>query len=416
MALNFTTVETTQWIGQVNGLPTKLCGKDGRVVAVPINWNIYGVGTGDNLGLQVDMTGIAPSNQLDLIRSVYIDNIGSPTAMYVYFPDTGFTAVAAPYSAVWQPVITNARQATIYGIGFLSDNIPLTNIFFTNIFVPYSVQTLGPELNVSPAVALYTGDAVSNQAQNVTLAQFTFAAVPIGVADAARRVVVAVTGGLSTLGAGAADAVVASLSVGGVAASLLERVSLIGVFDIQSIGDTFWSNSQQLELWIADVPLGATGAIVVNWSVARNSCRVMAWSLNGIISSSAYGSAGGSAGSLTGTTGPGGPTGGNVNLPGSISVGPRGCIIAAYVGINCRLNSTVYPDEPTITGGTKSVAAGLQSLSIGGTGGTQLRTAVLSNPADTNNTPATSPAYALGANWPANCAAGLYVAASFIPG
>lgn len=187
--INFSTISTTNLIGQVIGLPTTLCGINGRAAQTFIDWSLYGVSPATSFGVNVDMTGIAPSIQLDVIRSVYIDNLNNPNDVYVYFRDTKFTAPCARYTAAWVPVVTNLRQATIYGINF--QNAPLLAVTFTNIFVPYAVQQLTAPGGVFPAQINYVGAQSINPASAQV---FTFNAVPLGSGATQRRLLICASG------------------------------------------------------------------------------------------------------------------------------------------------------------------------------------------------------------------------------
>lgn len=198
MAVDFTNIETTNWIGQVNGLPTTLCGQSGRTVSVNIDWRLYQVGPGESLGVSVDMTGIAPSNQLDLIRSVYIDNLDSDNDIYVWFPDTGFTAPCKKNSAAWVPVVTNVRQATIYGLEFANTTLPKVLVIFTNIMVQYSSQEIEPTTQANTIqVAQSAAMAGVAPAQNGTF-QFVFPGVSLGETFFGRQLAIAAAGSIGS--------------------------------------------------------------------------------------------------------------------------------------------------------------------------------------------------------------------------
>ena len=413
MAIDFTGVETTEWIGQVVGQPTTLCGKEGRYVLININWNLYELSDGDSVGLKIDMDGIAPANQLDLIRSVYIDNIASPTAMYVYFPDTGFTAVAAPYSSVWAPVITKDKTAIIYGIGFTSSSIPLTNVFFTNIFVPYSVQTLGPETNIDPASATYLGTDSTQLAADTTQAQFTFNAFPIGTAFAARRVAIAVHGG--RIDNGATDSIISSATIGGVAATQINSVAATGIWFTGGGGGVTRQFAHRLSLLIAAVPTGVTATVVINWANARNFTRICGWSIEGIITDAQLDEITNGTGSYnTGLSQ--GPAPGVRSVSGQLATASRGCVISCFAAATVSQGVGIpgYPSEPTISGVSKDETPGLQNQISGGTGASDSGASLLTNPAALNNIVTAVPAYNVGGNW-SSANTGLMCAASFQP-
>jgi len=337
MAISFSTVETTQWIGQVIGKPTQLCGKDGRVVLVNIDWRIYQLSEGENLGLEVDMTGIAPSNQLDLIRSVYIDNIGSPTTIYVFFPDTQFTAICPPYSYGWFPVVTFNRRAIIYGVGFTTSSIPLTNVFFTNIYVPLGVRELGPELNVTPALATFLGTAFNGTSQT----NYTFNAFDIGTAFPSRRIVVAVQGGAIATGFGLPSATLTSVTLGGnPMTSIVQTTGFTSGWS--GFEGTDMASEHRLALFIIAEPAGVTANIGVNWSAARGYTRISAWSIEGIITDNVASFASISQGSFSSGTGLRPPRT-NQAVNNTLNAPARSCLIGAGMSFAMDKNATIVP-------------------------------------------------------------------------
>jgi len=167
MSLNFIQVPAADWIGQVSGQATNLCAPMAsapRIVPIKIDWSLYPTITNIDFGVRLNMEGTNVVNELDRIVSVYIDNLGSPTPMYVWFPDTGFTAVAGPGAAGWMPVITNQRKASVYGLGFVSGRIPVTTVHFCNFFVPPSGGLTSGSADTPPAltplIASYIGNVI----------------------------------------------------------------------------------------------------------------------------------------------------------------------------------------------------------------------------------------------------------------
>lgn len=185
--IDFSAVPVTNYQGQAIGLPTTLCGINGRAAQFFINYALYDVNLGDNLGINVDVTGIAPAIQIDVIRSVYIDNLSNPNDVFVYFGDTKFTAPCARYTAAWVPVVTNLRTATIYGINF--ENVPKLAVTFTNIFVPYATQQLLGSNGVFPAKLSYVGSQQGGFGTSIV-----FSAVPLGTPALQRRLIFAASG------------------------------------------------------------------------------------------------------------------------------------------------------------------------------------------------------------------------------
>lgn len=111
------------------------------------------------------------------------------------------------------------------------------------------------------ATIAYASTAVSTS----DLTTYTFSGQGIGTAAANRKVVVAT----SALSAGGAPRTVASLTVGGVAATLVKQVNAAS------------GNYPSLEIWQAVVPTGTTGDIVVTWDNGAVRCGIGVWAVYG---------------------------------------------------------------------------------------------------------------------------------------
>ncbi len=252
MSLNFRGVKTDNLIGQVVAKPATLClpiGQDPKSVQVNIDWLNYGVGDAKpDFGIVVNLQGISPALALVAVKSVYIDNLGSQVPIYVFFPDTGFTAAMPPLSAGWIPVITNQLKAAIYGIGFTDTNIPLTIVHFCNFPREQSIITVADTANVDPVDISFIGASI--QSPNATTA--TFSATPIGDAGTGRRLLLAVA--YSSQNLAVTNTVLTSMTVGGTPATLLSNTSS-GV-----------PNNCSLGLFALDA--GTTATIVCNFNNA----------------------------------------------------------------------------------------------------------------------------------------------------
>ena len=119
----------------------KLAGIKGQVIPLQFNWLAYGASSLiPNINVLVNMD-LPQCRALDVLRSVYIDNLGSDNPIYVFFPDTGCTVSAKPNSEGWYPAYTNAKTVWVVGLGFVSGNIPTNTVIFSNIPLPPSVNT-----------------------------------------------------------------------------------------------------------------------------------------------------------------------------------------------------------------------------------------------------------------------------------
>lgn len=142
----------------------QLEGISGQCVPLVIPWASYS-NVLANIGILVDLSDASITKSLASIKSVYIDNMGSTAAVYVQFPDTGYTVVAKANSAGWFPVYTNQWKCTVYALGINSNSIPTTKILISNLAI---VPNLDTELEesvslwlASPVLAL--GGAINAQ-------------------------------------------------------------------------------------------------------------------------------------------------------------------------------------------------------------------------------------------------------------
>ena len=111
--------------------------------------------------------------------------------------------------------------------------------------------------------AVVTGSFASSDGRGVApnASSFTFSGVALGTAASNRHIVIAAL----TATASGADA--NSVTVGGVSASLVVRAS--------------GGDNSRAELWIASVPSGTTGDVVITWSTAKDRCGYAAWAMYG---------------------------------------------------------------------------------------------------------------------------------------
>lgn len=136
----FSTITPVPFIGMPQAQSIKLGGIAGQGVPLTLVWSAYGASTlRSNINIGVDFSQ-QPCVKLDQIRSVYIDNLGSDVPIYVNFPDLNYTIVAKPNSEGWYPAYTNSRQMNIIAEGFISGNIPSTQIIVSNLYEPPSVN------------------------------------------------------------------------------------------------------------------------------------------------------------------------------------------------------------------------------------------------------------------------------------
>lgn len=150
------------YIGTPGSRAIKVFGLAGQCVPLLFQWLSYGASTAvPNINVLVNLD-TAPCKGVDQIRSVYIDNLGSPNPVYVYFPDTQYTLAAKANSEGWYPAFTNAKQFWVVGEGFLDGNIPQTSLLISNVYLPPSVNT-----EIDQSVNLYRASPVITRGNSI---------------------------------------------------------------------------------------------------------------------------------------------------------------------------------------------------------------------------------------------------------
>lgn len=149
MSRSFLTVPVNVFKGTYTSFSTKLCGQQGLVCPISIDWTKYPASSAaPNQNIIVNLAGNGVTPTIPNIRSIFIDNTNSNVPLYVFFPDTGHSVTCAPNAEGWFPVYTNGLIAWVIGEGFVTGQIPVSLILFTNIFVqPFTNYEL--EQNVS---------------------------------------------------------------------------------------------------------------------------------------------------------------------------------------------------------------------------------------------------------------------------
>ena len=118
------------------------------------------------------------------------------------------------------------------------------------------------------AAKVLTYQTSAIDASNLTT--YTFSTQSIGTEASDRRVIVGVVGGDS-------NRTVSTLTVGGVSATF---------------GARFQSNNATSEVWVAHVPTGTTGDVVVTWSGSQGRSAISVWSATGLTSDAIHASSG----------------------------------------------------------------------------------------------------------------------------
>lgn len=155
MSRNFLTYPLSQYVGTPFIKPISVYGINGQSVPIHLNWNDYQASTSKpNIVVQVDMSNQLVASKIQILRSVYIDNTGSDVPVYVIFPDTGCVVPCQPNCAIWAPCYTAGMIALVAGLGFLTGDIPTTQVTFTNLIIPPAAN-----LEIQTAVSLWKASA-----------------------------------------------------------------------------------------------------------------------------------------------------------------------------------------------------------------------------------------------------------------
>lgn len=127
------------YVGIPYGYPAPFKSNTGWIKYCPlfVDWAFYGASSSNNkIGIEQDLKGTVAAQLIPKVVSVYIDNLGSNVPVYTRFPSTGFVIAAPPNSADWYNCISSDLRVEIYGIGFVTGQIPKTNFYFTDAYVP----------------------------------------------------------------------------------------------------------------------------------------------------------------------------------------------------------------------------------------------------------------------------------------
>lgn len=159
---SFTGFGQKSYIGQPYAVPIKLAGIATQCVPLLFQWISYGASTAvPNVNVLVNANN-KPCSPLEQIRSIYIDNLGCDTPVYVNFPDTNTTIVAKPNSEGWYPAFTNQKVFSVIGEGFFTGDIGQTFIALCNVYIPPGVNN-----EIDTSVALWRGSPLITRGTSI---------------------------------------------------------------------------------------------------------------------------------------------------------------------------------------------------------------------------------------------------------
>jgi hypothetical protein len=160
MSISLAGINAQNYIGTIYAVAMQIAGKSGRAVPLSFNWLAYGAGSANqNIVVAVNLgsgRSTQPAPLFDMIRSIYIDNLGSAVPLFVQFDDTGFTVTAQPYSDGWYPVFTNGFAFHIAAFGFTDTNVSQAKMYVSNVpvvaFTDVSLQSVLNQSLSSPSI------------------------------------------------------------------------------------------------------------------------------------------------------------------------------------------------------------------------------------------------------------------------
>jgi hypothetical protein len=145
-----------------------------RVILFKIDWSVYGA----NVGILINLIGLGPSQQLDMIKGIAIDNAGCANNVSAIFTDTNYTVPCAAYTVSSQRVLTNQLNLVVYNLTLNASGI--TTVYLTNTdTVSDIVAPQSPIAGIQGAITgpgtstdyFVTGDSTADLTTNLTVAQ-----------------------------------------------------------------------------------------------------------------------------------------------------------------------------------------------------------------------------------------------------
>lgn len=106
---------TVPFQGNLQTQPIQNCAllnSGAKTIIADINWSLYDTAVG-SLGALIDFSYLAPSNGLDKIVSVFVDNTGVNSSVTVYAPDTKYGKEVAPQTQQTFVVPTNGLKLIV---------------------------------------------------------------------------------------------------------------------------------------------------------------------------------------------------------------------------------------------------------------------------------------------------------------
>lgn len=180
MAQNFAGIPTQNYIGTFFRLPVRQT--QGRpsppnlfppsVVPANFNWLVYWTAAlqPESVGVNCNLQAQSQSGAImDRIAAVKIDNTGSVSPVYIYFPDTGDVVACPPNATVVENVFTNSLSCVVYAKELQANFIPSSNVWFYNLpqepFLDPEANFVIPSYKASPVIQ--RGNTILNSSYGV---------------------------------------------------------------------------------------------------------------------------------------------------------------------------------------------------------------------------------------------------------
>lgn len=194
MAQNFAGIPTQNYIGAFFRLPVRQT--QGRpsppnlfppsVVPAKFNWLVYWTAAGgpESVGVNCNLQAQSQSGAImDRIAAVKIDNTGSVSPVYIYFPDTGDVVACPPNATVVENVFTNSLTCVVYAKELQANFIPSTNVWFYNLpqepFLDPEANFVIPSYKASPVIQ--RGNTILNSIYGVPALGDQFYELPMSL-------------------------------------------------------------------------------------------------------------------------------------------------------------------------------------------------------------------------------------------
>jgi hypothetical protein len=131
------------------GKPLSLCRPNTmppRIISFKIDWSVYGF----NVGVTINLVGLGPSQQLDMIKGIAIDNAGCANNVMAVFSDSNFTVPCEAYSVITQKALTAQLNLVVYNLTANASGV--TTVYLSNTDLGELVSSQNPFAVIQGAI------------------------------------------------------------------------------------------------------------------------------------------------------------------------------------------------------------------------------------------------------------------------